>query len=232
MAREGYYGWDKNNFGPHVSFAYSPHADGGFLHKLFGDGDKTVVRGGFGVVFDHIGPGLVNTFDSNGSFGLTTQLSNVEVPSVSSAPRITGLNTLPSIAEGFPAQPRGPPFTPPPGGTGLAIFWGLDDTIKSPYSYSVDFSIGRELPHNIGFEVSYVGRYLAPSPGAGRPGDATEHRGSIVEGQLLPGCEALHPACHRRYAGGRCECGQRWLNRSILAKHSQAASAGDQYSVM
>jgi len=158
--KSGYYKWDKNNFGPHVSFAYSPHADAGFLHKLFGDGDKTVVRGGFGVVFDHIGPGLVNTFDANGSFGLTTQLSNVTVPSVSSAPRVTGLNTLPTVAEGFPAQPQGGlPFTPPPGGTGLAIFWGLDDTIKSPYSYSVDFSIGRELPHNIGFEVSYVGRY-------------------------------------------------------------------------
>ena len=158
--KKGYYDWDKNNFGPHVSFAYSPHTDGGFLHKVFGDGDKTVVRGGFGVVFDHIGPGLVNTFDANGSFGLTTQLSNVDVPSVSSAPRVTGLNTLPTVAQGFPAQPTGGlPFTPPPGGTGLAIFWGLDDTLKSPYSYSVDFSIGRELPHNIGFEVSYVGRY-------------------------------------------------------------------------
>jgi hypothetical protein len=35
----------------------------------------------------------------------------------------------------------------------------LDDTIKTPYSYTVDFSIGRELPKGFSFEVSYVGRY-------------------------------------------------------------------------
>jgi hypothetical protein len=158
--KKGYYGIDKNNFGPHVSFAYSPRMENGFLHKLFGDNDKTVFRGGFGMVFDHIGPGLLNTFDANGSFGLSTQLSNDVVPSVASAPRVTGLNDIPGVAQGFPPPPQGGfPFTPPDGGTGLAIFWGLDDTIKSPYSYTVDFSIGRELPHNIGFEVSYVGRY-------------------------------------------------------------------------
>jgi len=155
--KKGYYNWDKNNFGPHVSFAYSPRMDSGLLHKLFGD-DKTSIRGGFGVVFDHVGPGLLNTFDANGSFGLSTQLSNDIVPSVATAPRLTGLNTIPT--QGFPPPPQGGfPFTPPDGGTGLAIFWGLDDTIKSPYSYSVDFSIGRELAHNIGFEVSYVGRF-------------------------------------------------------------------------
>ena len=38
---------DKNNFGPRVGFAYSPHGTLGFL----GDG-KTSVRGGFGVFYD------------------------------------------------------------------------------------------------------------------------------------------------------------------------------------
>ena len=158
--KQGYYNWDKNNFGPHVSFAYSPRFQGGFLHKLFGDNDKSVIRGGFGVVFDHVGPGLLNTFDSQGSFGLSTQLSNDIVPSVDTAPRLTGLNTIPGVSEGFPPPPVGGfPFTPPDGGTGLAIYWGLDNTIRSPYSYSVDFSIGRELPHGVGLEVSYVGRF-------------------------------------------------------------------------
>ena len=156
--KRGFYGMDKNNFGPHVSFAYSPRIEGGFLHKLFGDADKSVIRGGFGVVFDHIGAGLLQTFDQQGSFGLSTQLTNDTLPSVSSAPRVTGLNTIPT--QGFPPAPQGGfPFTPPPGGSGLAIFWGLDNSIRSPYSYSADFSIGRELPHQIGLEISYVGRY-------------------------------------------------------------------------
>ena len=43
-------------------------------------------------------------------------------------------------------------------GTGLAIQWGLDDGIKTPYSYTLDLSVGRELPGNMSLEVSYVGR--------------------------------------------------------------------------
>ena len=34
----------------------------------------------------------------------------------------------------------------------------MDDTIKTPYSYTLDFSIGRELPKNFSIDVSYVGR--------------------------------------------------------------------------
>src|SRR5207249_8142450 len=50
------------------------------------------------------------------------------------------------------------PISYPPAGTGLAIQWGLDDGIKTPYAYTIDFSIGRELPGNVSLEVSYVGR--------------------------------------------------------------------------
>jgi hypothetical protein len=155
--RKGYYDWDKKNFGPRVSFAYSPNFDNGFLHRLFGNSNKSVIRGGFGVVFDRIGAGLLSTFDQRGSFGLSTQLTNDTLPSVASAPRVEGLNTIPT--KGFPPAPQGGfPFTPPSGGAGLAIYWGLDDRIKTPYSYSLDFSVGRELSKDMSFEVSYVGR--------------------------------------------------------------------------
>src|SRR6202022_1922283 len=79
------------------------------------------------------------------------------------APRLPGLNTLPLVDGSgnpyFPATPTGGfPFTYPPAGTGLAIQWGLDNGIKTPYSYTIDFSVGRELPGNMSIEVSYVGR--------------------------------------------------------------------------
>jgi len=160
--RPGYYNWDTKNFSPRLAFAYSPRPSGGWLKTLFGEGDKTVIRGGFGIVYDRIGAGLLNTFDQRGSFGLSTQLSNSIVPSVATSPRLTGLNTVPTTNQNgvvvFPAAaPGGFPYTPPPGGTGLAIYWGLDNSIKTPYAYMLDFSVGRELPKNMSFEVSYVG---------------------------------------------------------------------------
>jgi hypothetical protein len=161
--KKGYYGWDLKNFAPRLSFAYSPRASGGWWRSLVGDNDKTVIRGGFGVVFDRIGSGLLNTFDRRGSFGLSTSIT-APVPTASTAPRLTGLNTLPQFQQDgvtpfFPVTPTGGfPFTYPDAGTSLAIQWGLDDTIRTPYSYTLDLSIGRELPHNFSLDVSYVGR--------------------------------------------------------------------------
>lgn len=147
--KPGYYNWDYHNFAPRIAFAYTP-----------GSG-KTVIRGGFGMVYDHIGSGLLNTFDQRGSFGLSTQLSNSTVFSVGTAPRVTGLNTIPmDPASGFPPPPvPGFPYTPPSAGTGLGIYWGLDDSVKTPYTYTVDFSVARELPRNMSVTLSYVGHY-------------------------------------------------------------------------
>jgi hypothetical protein len=162
--KKGYYNWDYKDFGPRIAFAYSPGSSSGLAHALFGSGGKTSIRGGFGIVYDRVGAGLLTTFDRYGSFGLSTQLSNAVVPSVATAPRVTDLNTIPTTdqnGEQFfpPAPPGGFPYTPPDQQLGLAINWGLDDTIKTPYSYTVDFSIGRELGQGFSFDVSYVGRY-------------------------------------------------------------------------
>ena len=143
------------------------------LGALFGNGDKTVVRGGFEIVFDRIGAGLLDTFDRRGSFGLSTGIP-APVPCVGPtsldpctgtpiAPRLTDLNTIPQVDGSgnpyFSATPKGGfPFAYPPAGTGLAIQWGLDDGIKTPYAYTIDFAVGRELPGNVSLEVSYVGR--------------------------------------------------------------------------
>jgi hypothetical protein len=40
-----------------------------------------------------------------------------------------------------------------------ANLWALDDTLKTPHSYLVDLSIGRELPHRFSVQFAYVGRF-------------------------------------------------------------------------
>jgi hypothetical protein len=161
--KKGYYDWDFKNFGPRLAFAYTPRFSSGLLHRLFGENDKTVIRGGFGIVYDRVGAGLLSTFDQYGSFGLSTQLTNAVIPSVTTAPRVTGLNTIPLTDQNnqvfFPTAPQGGfPYTPPPNPFGLAIQWGLDNTIRTPYSYTMDFSVGRDLGKGFSMEVSYVGR--------------------------------------------------------------------------
>ncbi len=168
----GFYNWDKKDFGPHVAFAWSPHASSGFLKSLFGEGgDKTVVRGGFGIVYDRIGPALLANFDANGSFGLSTLLSNTggqENPAT--APRATGLTgtaNIPTVDlagnQLFASNPGGTfPQTFPSGLNGdtgsYQVYTGMDNKIKTPYSYTIDLSVGRELGHNFALQVSYVGR--------------------------------------------------------------------------
>ncbi|HLZ42240.1 MAG TPA: carboxypeptidase-like regulatory domain-containing protein [Candidatus Sulfotelmatobacter sp.] len=165
-----YWAWDYKNLAPRLAFAYSPHANEGFLHKIFGGAGKTSIRGGYGIYFDHFGEGIVNSFDKNGSFGLTTQLVNpAGSQDVDCTPRLTSLFTLPPANTSYCGQqvvgPQPPPLpgliTPPTGteAGSFAIYWGLDDKLKTPYSHVVDFSITRDLGRNLAFEASYVGRF-------------------------------------------------------------------------
>ena len=161
--KKPYWAWNYKNFAPRFAIAYSPHASSGFLHTLFGDAGKSSIRAGYGLYFDHFGEGVVNTFDRQGSWGLTTTISNpAGVNTVDSSPRFTGLvgaNNLPP-SPGVPS-PHGFPYTPStdPNTYGLAIAWGIDDNLKTPYSHVIDFSLTRDLGHNFVVEAAYTGRF-------------------------------------------------------------------------
>ncbi len=165
-----YWAWDYKNVAPRLAFAYSPHSDNGLMRALFGAPGKSSIRGGYGIYYDHFGEGIVNSFDKNGSFGLTSALTNpAGSQDVGCTPRLTDLTTLPDANTTFCGQQVvGPPPAQfpntviPPGGTdagSFAIYWGLDDKLKTPYSHVIDFSITRELARNFVMEVSYVGRF-------------------------------------------------------------------------
>lgn len=161
--KPSYWGYDYKDFAPRFAIAFSPGHKEGWLGRFFGGPGKTSIRLGAGMYYDHFGQGVVNTFDRDGSFGLSTLLTNTGgVQTVDNAPRMPalpnngGLNYLPPSL-----------VTPSPGAsfpatfplTNFAVQWGLDDKLKTPYSYAFNLSFERELGRNFTIETAYVGRF-------------------------------------------------------------------------
>jgi hypothetical protein len=177
----GFYNFEKSDLSPRISVAYSPRPESNWLRKIVGDNDKTVIRAGFGRVFDRAGMELLSTFDANAPGGLsatvqnpcclatTTDLAGNTFPydSAAGVPRITNINKIPTcgpvdncngVNQVFsqPAPPGAFPQTPPP--FGQAITWGIDQSLKTPYAWAFDLSVARQLPQNFSLQLSYVGR--------------------------------------------------------------------------
>ena len=172
--KQPYWAWDYKDFAPRIALAYSPTADSSWGKKLWGGAGQTSIRVGYGMYYDHFGEGITNTFDRNGSFGLTTAITNAAgIQTVDGSARFSSLYTIPTTSQSttnacsancpiVEPPPSGPfPVTPPlgPNSGGYAITWGLDDKLKTPYSHVVDFSLTRQLPKQFVFEASYVGRF-------------------------------------------------------------------------
>jgi Carboxypeptidase regulatory-like domain len=162
-----YWPWDYKDFGPRLAFAYAPNPSDGFWRSIFGGPGKTSIRGGFGIVYDHFGTALVDTFDQNGSFGLNTIVSNAaSIQTIDDSARFSGQGNIPltNAVGGVllnPAPTAPFPYTPPVSTEGnplQQITFGFDDKLKTPYSEAIDFSITRELPGGFTFEAAYVGR--------------------------------------------------------------------------
>ena len=105
----------------------------------------------------------MNTFDQNGSFGMSSNVSNpagvygIEGDSKHTpSPRFIDQRTFPAISVG--AAPTTQTFPAPAPLGNFAITWGLDNKIKTPYSETFDASVQRELPGGFTLETSYVGR--------------------------------------------------------------------------
>ena len=157
-----YWPTNKDNFAPRFSIAYSPGSQEGLLKSLFGGPGKTSIRAGIGMYYDHFGEGIVDGFTQFGSFGLTsTQAAPSNILTPDDAPRYLARTTVPINILPPPNPSVSYPATPPndPNTTGFTFNSnGIDGSLKTPYSISLDLSVQRQLPGGFTIEAAYVGR--------------------------------------------------------------------------
>jgi hypothetical protein len=167
----GMWNWDHKNFSPRIAVAWAPDTGEGWVSKVLGKKDQFSVRGGYSITYDHFGIPIVNSFDQNGSFGLSTKLGNpAGVVSPSNAPRFTclvpgaaGQSCLPTPCASLndpgclfgPTPTGGFPYTP--SNSAFAINWGLDQTLKTPYAHMFNLSVSRQLDSHQSLQIAYVG---------------------------------------------------------------------------
>ncbi len=154
------------NFGPH----------GGFAYRV---GDKTVVRGSAGVIYDNWAavsqmaqniegdwPGIGQLISNN------LNLPNSTTATASGVPTVTAQS--PFAGSGTAGLPPATPF-----GSG-AVQWYYDPNIKNPYSIQYNFGVQRELNSSTTVSGNYVGALnkrlnvggyynTALTPGPGNP---------------------------------------------------------------
>ena len=154
-----YWNWDYGNVAPRFALAWSPKAESGWRQRLFGGTGKSSIRVGYGMYYDHFGEATVDSFDRNGSFGLSGTIQNpIGQYTIDTSPRFSGLNSIPSgvlVPTPSGSFPKVAPSVLPLGDT---TYWGLDDKMKTPYSHVFDLTVSRELKGDFVLEAAYIGR--------------------------------------------------------------------------
>jgi hypothetical protein len=142
-SKPGFWNMDKLNLAPRLAIAWAPTS-------------TTTVRAGFGVYYDHFGQGIVDSFDQQGEFGLvTSNQAPVGAANADTAPRFSSetavpTSILPSINVTGPT-----PVTP---GNDLALAWGADQNIHTPYSYAFNLGLQQQFRRGLILEETYTGR--------------------------------------------------------------------------
>ncbi len=148
---KGYYPLDKKDWAPRLAVAYSPD-NGTLLERVMGKG--SVFRMGAGIVYDHYGSAMAQSFASSGSPGLATTVSQPVNTNFTTGFRYTG--------NGFPTLPTAAggsfPLTPAVIKGGFTTFSGVSTDLKAPYEYLLNANYARPLTHNVTIEVGYAGR--------------------------------------------------------------------------
>ncbi len=136
VGRKSWLDTDMKDFGPRLGLAYKVS-------------NKTVLRGGFGVVYGRL---EVNTFDpiqSTGSGSVTTSFPSID----------PATQPLFSLDNGFPPVNAAPPVLDPTllNNQSLNVF--SRESGNLPRIYNWNFTVQREITPNLTVEAAYVGNH-------------------------------------------------------------------------
>jgi hypothetical protein len=141
--KPGFWNMDKLDLSPRFAVSYQPT-------------NRLTIRTGFGVYYDHFGQGIVDSFDAAGEFGLvTSDQAPVGAADADSAPRFTSETSVPTSIIPPISVTGATPVIP---GDYLALAWGADQSIKSPYSYAFNLGYQLQLHRGMMLETTYTGR--------------------------------------------------------------------------
>jgi hypothetical protein len=151
---------DKNNFAPRFGFAYSPRWK---LGKLF-DGDRAVIRGGFGLAYNRIPVAPLNNARGNtpffGRFGLCCGTAPTDFGTPFADGRILyGVGSSNSLTS-YPRNPALGQGIDPVTGTasgGAVEIYGIQQDARTPYVYTYSLEVQYELPYDFTATAGYQG---------------------------------------------------------------------------
>ncbi len=160
-APQGVYSTAWDDLGPHVAASWSPSYRTGWRGRLFGD-RKTVIRGGYNLVFDRI----------NGSTNMFFPMLNVGFAQTRTCagPRITGAcqagadpTTAFRIGVDGSTVPLAAQLPPsglvPASGNSETTSFALDPTLRPGHAHMVNLTIQREAGRGFIIEAGYVGHF-------------------------------------------------------------------------
>jgi hypothetical protein len=171
------YNVDYGDVAPRVALAWNPSVKNGLLSRFLGD-KKTVIRGGFAMVYDRGNtvqsveiPMLGIGFDQN--INIQAPLCNATGAggagcSASAGSGNPGLSSFRVGTDGVLPLPVPSAATSPiiPGPGAETLSFQVDPAAKTGRSYNFDLSVQRELPGNMILEVAYISRLSRNLPQA------------------------------------------------------------------
>jgi hypothetical protein len=133
---------DHNNFQPRLGIAWSPRYEKGFLHTLFGDADKTVIRVSAAEV---------------------TELAYLNV--VLDSLNFDGVNLLsvtikdPSVLKFYPNAPPASAIAPfvPTNRTNFGRVRPISNDLRNPETRHVNLTISRQIGRDFALDIGYTG---------------------------------------------------------------------------